>query len=95
VFAPGLRIRIHFIRIRIQHFKMNTNPDPQTLLNPDLIRIRNPGFHLPAHAGGGGREIIKKLFYSLIDDRGLVVGFYVASKDMVSYSSNMGKCHFD
>jgi hypothetical protein len=24
----GLRIRIHFIRIRIQHFRMNTDPDP-------------------------------------------------------------------
>ncbi len=26
--APGLRIRIHFIRIRIQHFRLNTDPDP-------------------------------------------------------------------
>jgi hypothetical protein len=25
---PGLRIRIHFIRIRIQHFRMNINPNP-------------------------------------------------------------------
>ncbi len=25
---PGLRIRIHFIRIRIQHFRLNTNTDP-------------------------------------------------------------------
>jgi zinc transporter ZupT len=25
---PVFRIRIHFIRIRIQHFKLNTNPDP-------------------------------------------------------------------
>jgi hypothetical protein len=24
----GLRIRIHFIRIRIQHFRLNTYPDP-------------------------------------------------------------------
>ncbi len=24
----GLRIRIHFIRIRIQRFRMNTDPDP-------------------------------------------------------------------
>jgi hypothetical protein len=24
----GLRIRIHFIRILIQQFRMNTNPDP-------------------------------------------------------------------
>jgi hypothetical protein len=24
----GLRIRFHFIRIRIQHFRMNTDPDP-------------------------------------------------------------------
>ncbi len=26
-FPQGLRIRIHFIRIRIQHFRLNTNPD--------------------------------------------------------------------
>ncbi len=31
---PGLRIRINFIRIRIQHFRPNTNPDP------DPIRIQ-------------------------------------------------------
>jgi hypothetical protein len=24
----GLRIFIHFIRIRIQHFRLNTDPDP-------------------------------------------------------------------
>ncbi len=30
----GLRIRIHFIRIRIQHFRLNTDPDP------DPIRIQ-------------------------------------------------------
>jgi hypothetical protein len=24
----GFRIRIHLIRIRIQHFRLNTNPDP-------------------------------------------------------------------
>jgi hypothetical protein len=29
---PGLLIRIYFIRIRIQHFRLNTDPD--------LIRIR-------------------------------------------------------
>ncbi len=28
VLRPGLRIRIHFIRIRIQHFRLNTDPDP-------------------------------------------------------------------
>jgi len=27
-FQAGLRIRIHFIRIRIQHFRLNTDPDP-------------------------------------------------------------------
>ncbi len=32
VLVPGLRIHIHFIRIRFQHFKPNTDPDP--------IRIR-------------------------------------------------------
>jgi hypothetical protein len=30
----GLRIRIHLIRIRIQHFRLNTNPDQ------DPIRIQ-------------------------------------------------------
>jgi len=29
-------------------------------------------------------------YFSIIDARGLVVDFYVASKDMVSYSSNLG-----
>jgi hypothetical protein len=29
-----LRIRIHFLRIRIKHFRLNTDPDP------DPIRIR-------------------------------------------------------
>ncbi len=33
LFDTGLRIRIHFIRIRIQHFRLNTDPDP------DPIRI--------------------------------------------------------
>jgi hypothetical protein len=28
----GLRIRIHFIRIRIQHFRLNANPDPDPAL---------------------------------------------------------------
>ncbi len=28
VWEAGLRIRIHFIRIRIQHFRLNTDPDP-------------------------------------------------------------------
>ncbi len=30
LFFPGLRIRIHLIRtrIRIQHFRLNTDPDP-------------------------------------------------------------------
>jgi hypothetical protein len=27
----GLRIRIHFIRIRIQHFWLNTNTDPDPI----------------------------------------------------------------
>jgi hypothetical protein len=30
-FQAGLRIRIHFIRIRIQHFRLNTNPDPDPI----------------------------------------------------------------
>jgi hypothetical protein len=28
----GLRIRIHFVRIRIQHFRLSTNPDPDPVL---------------------------------------------------------------
>ncbi len=32
-FQAGLRIRIHFFRIRIQQFRLNANPDP------DPIRI--------------------------------------------------------
>ncbi len=28
VLEAGLRIRIHFIRIRVQHFRLNTDPDP-------------------------------------------------------------------
>ncbi len=28
-YQAGLRIRIHLIRIRIQHFRMNTDLDPQ------------------------------------------------------------------
>ncbi len=39
-FTYGItRIRIHFIRIRIQHFRLNTDPDP------DPIRIRIRGFN--------------------------------------------------
>jgi hypothetical protein len=29
---PGLRIRIHLIRIRIQHFGLNADPDPAVLM---------------------------------------------------------------
>jgi hypothetical protein len=32
----GLRIRIHFIRIRIQHFRLNTNTDPDPIQDPGL-----------------------------------------------------------
>jgi hypothetical protein len=35
-FQAGLRIRLYFIWIRIQHFRLNTNPDP------DPIRIQGP-----------------------------------------------------
>ncbi len=28
---PGLRIRIHLIRIRIQHFRLNTDLDPDPI----------------------------------------------------------------
>jgi beclin 1 len=28
IFIAGLRVRIHFIRIRIQHFRLNTSRDP-------------------------------------------------------------------
>jgi hypothetical protein len=30
--SAGLRIRIHVIRIRIQHFRLNTDPDPIRIL---------------------------------------------------------------
>ncbi len=30
-FKTGLRIHIHFIRIRIQHFRLNTNSDPDPI----------------------------------------------------------------
>jgi hypothetical protein len=33
----GFWIRIHFIQIRIQHFRLNTGTDP----DPDLIRIQD------------------------------------------------------
>ncbi len=36
---PGLRIRIHFIRVR--RFRLNTNPDPE----PIRFRIRIKGFN--------------------------------------------------
>jgi hypothetical protein len=26
IYPTGLRIRVHFIRIRIQHFRLNTDP---------------------------------------------------------------------
>jgi hypothetical protein len=34
--SAGFRIRIHFIwvRIRIQHFRLNTDPDPDLILDP-------------------------------------------------------------
>ncbi len=38
-YRAGLRIRIHFIRIRIQHFRLHTNTDP------DSIRIRIQGLN--------------------------------------------------
>jgi hypothetical protein len=41
-FASGLRIRIHFIWSRIQHFRLNTDPDPIRI----RIRIRNPALHV-------------------------------------------------
>jgi hypothetical protein len=31
-------------------------------------------------------------FYSLMDESGMVVAFYVATKSMVEYSALMGKC---
>jgi hypothetical protein len=31
VLKAGLRIRIHFIRNRIQHFRLNTDPDPDPI----------------------------------------------------------------
>jgi predicted phosphatase len=48
-------------------------------------------------SGSSVRNLFKKIvkpYFSIIDARGLVVDFYVASKDMVSYSSNLGKILF-
>jgi hypothetical protein len=28
LFKPGFRVRIHLIRIRIQHFRLDTDPNP-------------------------------------------------------------------
>ncbi len=36
--VPGFRIRIHFLRIRIQRIRMGANTDPDT--DPDPIRIQ-------------------------------------------------------
>ncbi len=40
---PGLRIRINFIRIRIQHFRLNTDPDPIRIqgLNDQKLKKTN------------------------------------------------------
>jgi hypothetical protein len=35
----GLRIRIHLIRIRIQHFRLNTDPDPGVLMTKNKIQF--------------------------------------------------------
>ena len=35
---PGFRVRIHFLRIRIQRIRMEANTDPDT--DPDPIRIQ-------------------------------------------------------
>jgi hypothetical protein len=37
----GLRIRIHFIRIRIQHFRLNTNPDPIRIQGFNDQKLKN------------------------------------------------------
>ncbi len=37
---PGFRIRIHFLRIRIQRIRMEANTDPETDPDPDPIRIQ-------------------------------------------------------
>jgi hypothetical protein len=39
MFSPGLRIRIHFIRIQIQHFRLNADPDPGVLMTKNFKKI--------------------------------------------------------
>ncbi len=43
-FSPGLRIRIHLIRIRIQHFSLNTDPDPGVLMTKNCKKIYSWNF---------------------------------------------------
>ncbi len=38
-YSPGLRIRIHLIRIRIQHFRLNTDPDPGVLMTKNCKKF--------------------------------------------------------
>jgi hypothetical protein len=58
-----------------------------------LVRIRTHG-SVPLTNGFGSATLVifcNSCFCSIMDKRGLVVDFYVASKSMVSYSANMGK----
>jgi hypothetical protein len=58
---PGLRIRIHFIRIRIQHFRLNTDPDP----DPILIRIKS-GSRAVMTKNGEQLQLKKKIKFFFI-----------------------------
>jgi hypothetical protein len=40
----GLRIRIHFIRIRVQHFRLNTDPDPGSVFDANIFWLMNQCF---------------------------------------------------
>jgi hypothetical protein len=40
MFVPVFRIRIHFLRIRIQWIRIEVNTDPDTDTDPDPIRIQ-------------------------------------------------------
>ncbi len=54
VFTTGFRIRIHLIRIRIQHFRLNTDPDP----------IRIQGFDDQKF-----KKIYMKIFFLFLDQK--------------------------
>jgi hypothetical protein len=90
------RIRLHdFFLVRISvadpgslsRIPYPTFFHPGSELSPSRIPDLTNGFGFPTLV----MFLIGSCFCSIMDKRGLVVDFYVASKSMVSYSANMGK----